>query len=120
MEGLETPEPPPPRQFTDLELAELDLTAALAMVVAVLRREVPDLQPAPAAAAILDKLAEMLDAYMPQPAVTAALLNAFEARHPQPMNFIQLENAKKALGQMAADRRKAIAAATKIIRPGDL
>lgn len=99
-------QPQEPRQLTDLEVCTLNLQVSIGQIADAITVAHPNMSPEDGAAAIGEIVAKSLAKVMHPGAAQLGLLVAFEQLHDDPMNFLDCENAKQALSQLAARRRK--------------
>jgi hypothetical protein len=99
-------QPQEPRQLNDLEVCTLNLQVSITQIAQAITTANPNMSPEDGAAAIGEIVAKSLANIMHPGAAQLGLLVAFEQLHEAPMTFIDCENAKQALSQLAARRRK--------------
>lgn len=110
----QTPPQTPEERLRELEAALLELVG---LSVLTMRQINPKMDPTSAAAEVFRFAAMALDDMMPPGPVVSGMMIAFEGRHAQPMSFIDIDKAKKALVVIAAARRKVEALRGGIILP---
>lgn len=101
------PAPDPQPERTPLQMAQVDLDAAVIELVMHARKERPEYGPAEVVMQTVLTVVDTLAQLAPPVAIRTGLLSAFEETHQQPMTFIDIGRAKKALELMADKRRKA-------------
>ncbi len=98
------------REATPLDVASAAFDALIDKIIFELRAQSPNAPPWAVAAMVYHRAWSGLCRYMPPGSATTGLLFTFEQSHPQPMNFVQREQAKKALEAFSESRRKVEAA----------
>lgn len=105
--GLPQPAPDPQPDKTPLDNAMDDVNAAVIELVMRAREERPHLGPADVVMQTVMVVTDTLAQLAPPVAIRTGLLAAFEATHQEAMNFIEIGKARKALEQIADNRRAA-------------
>lgn len=100
----------------DLEEIKHHLEGIMSVLIRYLRIDAPEIGTAAVASEALHLCADAMEPLIPTQAIAQGALIVFEGLHEKPMNFIQIGQAKQALENISATRKKLEAG---LIIPGD-